>query len=333
MAMRTLARDPMIRMLVVAMALAAIVPVTGASRGSAQMVVNVAIFVLFLLNGIRTARGDVAAGMRNWRFLLPLVLWVFGAMALIGLGASLLTQPFLPALLAAGLLYLGCLPSTVQSATSYSSLAGGNVALSVIAAALLNLLGVFVSAPIFLALGGSGEGAIGSDAVMKIVVMLIVPFALGQIVQGRMRGHVLRHRQGIVWLDRGIIAAAVYVAVSGAVEQGIGSRVAPAGWGVLALAIAAFLALAHAGSWLASGWAGLTWADRIAFLFAGSQKSAAIGVPLATILFPAEVAGFIVVPLLLYHFAQLVVAAPLASRLSAAPLPDDGDCSAPTTRS
>ena len=37
-------------------------------------------------------------------------------------------------IVALGLLFLGALPSTVQSATAYSSLAGGNVAASVVAA-------------------------------------------------------------------------------------------------------------------------------------------------------------------------------------------------------
>nr|WP_256439038.1 bile acid:sodium symporter [Erythrobacter sp. JK5] len=56
--------------------------------------------------------------------------------------------------------------------------------------------------------------------------------------------------------------------------------------------------------------------DRIAFLFAGAQKSVAIGAPLAAILFPPEVAGFVIAPLLLYHLLQLVWAAPIATRLA-----------------
>ncbi len=87
-------------------------------------------------------------------------------------------------------------------------------------------------------------------------------------------------------------------------------------------------------AWLAGGALRLPRADRIAFLFAGAQKSAAVGAPLATILFPPEEAGFIVIALLLYHFFQLVVAAPIASRLAASSnLQDGADCAAPTTRS
>jgi sodium/bile acid cotransporter 7 len=39
---------------------------------------------------------------------------------------------------------------------------------------------------------------------------------------------------------------------------------------------------------------------------------------LAAILFPPASAGFVIAPLLLYHLAQLVLAAPLAMRLARA---------------
>ncbi len=51
-------------------------------------------------------------------------------------------------------------------------------------------------------------------------------------------------------------------------------------------------------------------------MFAGTQKSTAVGVPLAAILFTPDVAGFVVVPLMLYHLFQLVAAAPVAGALN-----------------
>jgi solute carrier family 10 (sodium/bile acid cotransporter), member 7 len=60
---------------------------------------------------------------------------------------------------------------------------------------------------------------------------------------------------------------------------------------------------------------GLERPERTSFLFAGAQKSAAMGAPLATLLFPPAMAGSIIVPLLVYHLAQMVVAAPIAGRL------------------
>lgn len=311
--------DPMIAVLVVATALAAVLPATGETRGIAQLVSNGAIFILFLVNGIRIARGEIARGLVNLRYFVPLLVWIFGVMALIGLGFMHLAEFALPPLVALGFLYFGCLPSTVQSATSYTSLAGGNVALSVVGAALINIAGVFVTAPLFALLGGGAAADIGYETVLRIGVILVLPFMIGQAVQRWTREWILMRKARIAWLDRAVIGIAVYVAFSGAVEQGLGSMFGATQWALLIGLVIAFLAVAVAGAWAAGGMLGLVRADRIAFLFAGSQKSVAIGAPMAAILFAPEVAGFVIAPLLLYHLLQLVVAAPLASRFAASP--------------
>ena len=55
--------DPLVRLLLLAMVLATVVPVTGPYRPLAQMVSNGAIFLLFLLNGLRLPREDVLRGI------------------------------------------------------------------------------------------------------------------------------------------------------------------------------------------------------------------------------------------------------------------------------
>jgi solute carrier family 10 (sodium/bile acid cotransporter), member 7 len=311
--------DPMIAVLVMATLLAMGLPATGEERAVAATISNAGIFVLFLVNGMRIRRSEIVRGLANWRYFAPLLLFVFGAMALVGVGFAALAGPLLPPLVAIGFIYLGCLPSTVQSATSYTSLADGNVALAVVGAALINIAGVFISAPLFALLGGGSATAIGSEAIIRIGLILILPFVIGQVVQDRVIDRIAAHRARIAWLDRAVIGMAVYVAFSGAVEQGLGALFAPADWAVLIGLVLAMLALALGTAWATSGLLSLPRADRIAFLFAGSQKSVAIGAPLAAILFPPSAAGFVIAPLLLYHLAQLVLAAPLAMRLARSP--------------
>ncbi|TAD77477.1 MAG: bile acid:sodium symporter [Sphingomonadales bacterium] len=283
--------DPMIAVLVIATALAVVIPAAGEARAAAAMVSNVGIFVLFLVNGMRIRRAEIMRGLANWRYFGPLMLFVFGVMAVAGFGFARVASEHLPPLVALGFVFLGVLPSTVQSATSYTSLARGNVALAVVGAALINIAGVLVSAPLFALLGGGGAGAIGSEAIIRIGLILLLPFAIGQAVQDRVIDRVVANRARIVWLDRAVIGIAV-----GLTPQAVNvlGGVAPAVPGLL----------------------GLPRADRIAFLFAGSQKSVAIGGPLAAILFPPASAGFVIAPLLLYHLAQLVLAAPLALHLA-----------------
>ncbi len=306
----------MIAVLVIATALALLLPAAGEVRATATTVSNTGIFVLFLVNGMRIRRSEIARGLANWRYFGPLMLFVFGGMALAGLGFSKVASPLLPPLVAIGFVYLGCLPSTVQSATSYTSLAQGNVGLSVVGAALINIVGVFISAPLFALLGGGGAGDIGSEAILRIGLILILPFVIGQIVQDRVIDRIAAHREQIAWLDRAVIGIAVYVAFSGAVEQGLATMFAAADWAILIALVLAMLGAALGSAWGIARLLGLPRPDRIAFLFAGSQKSVATGAPLAAILFGPASAGFVIAPLLLYHLAQLVLAAPLALRLA-----------------
>lgn len=305
----------MVQLIVVAILLATLLPVTGHGREIAQWISNAAVFILFLLYGLRLSRREVLAGLGNHRLLVPLTIWVFGVMAAAGWLLWHGGGSFLPATLALGFLYLGVLPSTVQSATAYSSLAGGNVASSVVAAALINILGVFVSAPLFSLLAGSKAAAFHGDSLVKVMTMLLLPFVIGQVLQGFTRRWVADHRKAITVMDRSSIGIAVYVAFSGAVEQGIWKKVEVADWGGLLIGCTLLLVLGYGGSWLLARALRLPRGDRIAMLFAGAQKSVAMGAPLATVLFPAATAGIILLPLLVYHLAQMVVAAPIAGRL------------------
>jgi len=315
--------DPLVRLLLLAILLASVVPVTGEARAAARRVSDTAIFALFLLNGLRLPRAEVLRGIGNWRFLLPLGLWVFAAMGLAGwLIADLAAATALPASVALGFVFLGVLPSTVQSATAYSSIAGGNVANSVVARALIHFVAVFLPAAALGVLSSSGlaDGAAGIDlgGLERIALILLLPFAIGQALQSRLGPLVAQRRRLFIWMDRSAIAIAVYVAFSGAVEQGLWTRIDAAGWGVLLGLEGAMLAFGFAGAWGLGGALRLARPDRIAFLFAGTQKSIAMGAPLASVLFAPEAAGLLLLPVLLYHLMQMVISAPLAGRFSRA---------------
>lgn len=312
--------DPLVRLLLLAIVLATVLPVTGAGRDAARTVSDIAIFMLFLLNGLRLPRDKVLRGLVNLRFLAPLIGWCFIIMGLAGWGLSVVGQAFLPPQVALGLLFLGILPSTVQSATAYTSLAGGNVSASVVAAAVINVLGVFICAPLFSIMAGSDAVELDMAALQRIALILLLPFVLGQAAQSLAGAWVQGNRALVSWMDRIAIGIAVYVAFSGAVEQGLWSQVDAAAWAVLLTLVGVFLAFGFGGSWalgrVLGRVLGLQREDRISFLFAGAQKSIALGAPLAAVLFPPAVAGLLLLPVLVYHLLQLIISAPIASRLN-----------------
>jgi nucleoside-diphosphate-sugar epimerase len=59
---------------------------------------------------------------------------------------------------------------------------------------------------------------------------------------------------------------------------------------------------------------GLAREDRVVVVMCGSKKSMATGVPMASLLFPTAIAGSVVLPVLVFHQVQLLVAAARARR-------------------
>ena len=308
--------DRFVILLLATILLASIIPVRGHAAEVAALISSAAIFVLFFLNGVRLPRHEVLNGVRNWRLQGAIFLFVFGVMPMAGLGLSHAFGAILPPTLALGLLFAGILPSTIQSAAAYSALAKGNVAASVVAAALINLVGVVLSPLLFAALAHSGEAAISGAAVGRIALILLLPFSLGQIAQRWFKPWVDGHKDLATWMDRISIAIAVYVAFSGAVVAGIWSIVRGDELAWLAFALSVMLLVGFGGAWTLGGIMKLPRADRITMLFSGGQKSIAIGAPLAATIFPPAIAGMVLLPTLAYHMAQLILSAPLAAHLA-----------------
>ncbi|MGV3729139.1 MAG: bile acid:sodium symporter family protein [Sphingopyxis sp.] len=306
--------DRFVPLLLGTILLASLLPVRGAAVPVAEAISTAAIVLLFFLNGVRLPRDEVLHGIRNWKLQGAAFFFCFGAMALLGLAAQAAAAHLLPATLALGFLFLGILPSTVQSATAASSMAGGNVAASVVAAALLNLSGVALSPLLFALLAGSA-GEIHGAAVMRIVSILLIPFAVGQLVQRWLRPLVVEHRGLATFMDRTAIAIAVYVAFSAAVVAGIWTLLDGREIAIVLAVTALMLALSFGGAWLLGSLLRLARPDRITLLFSGAQKSIAVGAPLAATLFPPAIAGMVLVPILVYHMAQLILSAWIAPAL------------------
>ena len=309
--------DRFILILIAAMALASVAPVGGAAADTASLISSAAVFIVFLLHGIRLPRAEVMRGLADWRVQGGVLLFVFGAMALAGLGLARLLDGWLPPLVALGFLYCGVLPTTVQSATTYTNMAGGNVATSVVGSAIGNLAGI-AATPILFALLAGREGAppLSGDLGVRIALILLLPFLIGQMLQRWVRPWVLAHPALVKSIDQGAIAIAVYAAFSAAVIAGIWSQLSPADLALIGGGVAAMLAAGFGGAWWLGGRLTRDKGTQSAILFLGSHKSLAVGAPLAALLFPPQAAGMILLPILLYHLAQLILSAWIAPVLA-----------------
>lgn len=311
--------DRFILALLGAIALASVLPVSGAGAVVYGYITSAAIALLFFLHGAKLSREAIYAGATHWRLHICVLLCTFAVFPLLGLVSKPLLISWLTPDLFAGLLFLCVVPSTVQSSIVFTSMARGNVPGAVCSASLSNLLGVFIT-PLLAGLLISTQAASGGGslhAVVDIFLHILLPFVLGQAVRRWIGAWVAAHPKGIKFVDQGSIVLVVYGAFSASVVEGLWQRVPLSALAVLAVVCAALLAIVL-GITFALGRRFFVRADEIVLVFCGSKKSLASGIPIAQVLFAGSTLGSVVLPLMLFHQLQLMVCAVIARRYARA---------------
>jgi len=300
--------------------LASVLPVEGLAAQALSWVVKLAIGLLFFLHGAKLSREAVVAGLTHWRLHLTILAFTFVLFPLLGLGLA--RSGLLSPTLSMGMLYLCCLPSTVQSSIAFTSIGRGNVAAAVCAASASNLLGIFLS-PILVGLLMNAHGQTGGwESIRSIVIQLLLPFVAGQIARPWVGAWIERHKTLVGRVDRGSILLVVYAAFSAAVVGGIWSQVSLPELALLIVACCVLLGVIMAATVFGARALGFSKPDEVAIVFCGSKKSLATGVPMAGILFPGATAGVLVLPLMIFHQIQLMVCSVIAQRYGARPAVD-----------
>jgi sodium/bile acid cotransporter 7 len=319
--MSWLSRIPVDRFLlaiIAAAVLASVFPAVGVWADALDVATTVAIALLFFLYGARLSPSETLAGLRHWRLHLTILGFTYVAFPLVGLLILALAGPLVGPGLGAGLLYLTLVPSTVQSSIAFTSIAKGNVAGAVVSASASNILGVFLTPALcWLLLSSTGRVAFTTSTIVDIMLQLFLPFVLGQLSRRWTAGFVNAHPQ-LKLVDRGSIVLVVYSAFSTGMREGMWTQTS---WTSLAVVLAVCLALLGLMLWL-TWWTarrlGFSRADVIAIQFCGTKKSLASGLPMAGVLFAGQPLGLLMLPLVLFHQAQLMACSALAGRYARA---------------
>ncbi|MEK1890273.1 MAG: bile acid:sodium symporter family protein [Phyllobacterium sp.] len=313
--MRRFLPDNFTLMLVGAVILASLFPVSGVAADYFGMATKVAIGILFFLHGARLSRDVVVAGFLHWKLHLTILAATFLLFPLLGLSTGFLVPNILPPALYTGILFLCVLPSTVQSSIAFTSIAGGNVPAAICSASASNIFGMFLT-PFLIGLLLSAGGNVGFslDALQSILLQLLAPFVLGQILQPFIGSFIRGKRKLLMPFDRGSILMVVYLAFSESVTEGLWRTITIRDLAVVILLDIAILAIVLATTMFGSRWAGFSREDEIAITFCGSKKSLASGLPIATVIFAGQSIGSIVLPLMLFHQIQLMVCAVIAQK-------------------
>lgn len=313
--------DRFIMLLLLSVAIASVFPAHGVGLVTFGWLTNLAVGLLFFLHGARLSREAIIAGATHWRLHGTIFSVTFLLFPLIGLALQPLLEPLVTPELYTGVLFLCCLPATVQSAIALTAVARGNVPAAVCSASVSSLLGIFVTPLLVgLVLSTASAAPVSFDAVLKIMLQLLLPFLLGQFVRRWIGAWVSDKKAMLKWVDQGSILLVVYTAFSEAVNEGLWQDTPIGALFGLVFCSIVVLAAAMGISILLGHLFKFNKADQITLLFAGSKKSLATGVPMAQVLFAGGSVGAIVLPLMLFHQIQLMVCAVMATRYARRPM-------------
>jgi len=279
----------------------------GDRRPNLGMIIDVGIFMIFFLYGLKLNPEKVRQGMRNWRMHLVIQFVTF-------LLFPLLVLPFYPLvkdtpfeMLWLAVFFLAVLPSTVSSSVVMVSMAGGNIPGAIFNASLSGMIGILVT-PLWMGLflAGSGEPFDFPRIFLQLVVQIILPVILGLMLNRYFFGWISRRMKQLSRFDQMIILLIVYESFSKSFMSGMFETVSPA---VLAALLAIVLALFFVVFFLTgflSDRLRFGREDRITCQFAGSKKSLMHGSVFAAVLFSGiSGAGLFLLPIMIYHAFQL----------------------------
>jgi len=250
--------------------------------------------------------GGVGLGVLLGYTLVPLLAW-------------LASRPFWVRMpdLAVGLLIVSAMPCTLASATLWTRMAGGNDALALLITVGSNSLNFLVAPPLLSLTLGQAVALSPLSMMRDLLVIILLPILGGQMLRmwPPIRYRADRHRGLISLLSKFLILLLVLIGIARAAirVQNEGQALRASDLLSLLGAVALVHGLALLGCELAGRVVRLPRSDRLALLFAGSQKTLPASLFVAQAFFPNFALASI--PPLFYHAGQLIIDSFIAERL------------------
>ena len=314
--LKRLLPDPFLLYLVGTVLFATFLPARGQFAVAVGWLATTTVVLLFFFHGAKLAREQVISGLTAWRLHLTILASTFVLFPVVGLVGAKLFPGLMPAPLWVGVLFVCALPSTVQSAIAFVSMARGNVPAAIASASASQMLGIILTPMLMGVLAGTQGGQGGLSGVGQVALQILGPFLAGHLLRPWIGELVSRKKAIIAVTDRSTILIAVYSAFSAAVIGGLWHQLPPVSFGVLFVVDAVLLGAGLLTTWALGISLGFNREDRIAILFCGTKKSLVQGVPMARVLFAGPQTGLILLPLMVFHQMQLMACAFIARRLA-----------------
>lgn len=274
--------------------------------------------VIFFFYGLKLSPEKLKAGLKNWKLHIVIHTTTF----ILFPALIYTTRYFFPDadsnLLWLGVFFVASLPSTVSSSVVMVSIAGGNIPAAIFNASISSLIGVFLT-PLWMGLvmsNISSDFNMG-DIILKLTIQVIVPVVLGILLHKRFGGFADKHRMTLRYFDQIIILLIIYNAFCHSFTMHLFDAYSATDLLLLGGSMLTLFFTVYSIVHVVSKVLGFNREDTITAQFCGSKKSLVHGTVMSKVLFPdASITGIILLPVMMYHALQLLVASIIAQSMA-----------------
>ena len=272
---------------------------------------------IFFFYGLRLNFASLKAGLQNYRLHLLIHGTTFVVFPAVVLVARWLFSTLETDLLWLGIFYVAALPSTVSSSVVMVSIAGGNIPAAIFNASISSLIGVFIT-PLWMSLlltNTNGQYELGS-VIGKLTIQVIVPVVAGILLNRKLGWFAERYKAYLRYFDQFTILLIVYTAFCESFSLNLFANYSAGDLVELSLLMLALFFLIFGFVHWVSRLLNFNREDRITALFCGSKKSLVQGSVMAKVLFSGSIAGVVLLPIMIFHALQLIVASIIAQGMA-----------------
>lgn len=305
--------------IVVVILLAWVNPSWGVYDGNLSLnnLTSYGVSIIFFFYGLTLSFQKLKSGLADWRMHIIVQLATFLLFPLL----IIIIKPFFSndtQLLWLSVFYLAALPSTVSSSVVMVSVAEGNIPAAIFNASISSLLGIFIT-PLWMGLfleSANGEFDL-RNIIFKLILQVLMPVLFGMLLHSRFGSFAEKNRSRLKLFDQSVILLIIYVSFSQSFYNHVFDSLSIRELLLIGIAMIALFFTVFGLIHIVCRWFNLTRENRITVLFCGSKKSLVHGTVMSKVLFAQSAStGMILLPLMLYHALQLVLASIIAQRMA-----------------
>lgn len=311
--------DKFVSALFIAVGVAWFFPQFGSAQSGIPLdsICSAGIALIFFFYGVKLSPEKIKAGLKNWKLHVVIQSATFIICPLLVLMAHPFLQTEHQEMIWLSVFFLAALPSTVSSSVVMVAMAKGNLPAAIFNASISGLIGIVLT-PLWMGLfiQQQQNNFDFLHIYFRLMVEIIIPVIAGIALQRALGHWAARYGKQLALFDKSVIVLIVYKSFAESFYDGTFSGMQ---WNDLAMlfviSVALFFVL-YGIIYLVSRLLAFSKEDRITALFCGSKKSLVHGTVFSKVLFSnASFAGFMLLPLMIFHAFQLFMVSYIAGRL------------------